>query len=75
MKRDELELLNAAKELLKDEVGSISFTTWINPLEIKEMTDKKITLLVTTGFQRDVIENNIVSDKVIKLLKQKNNID
>ena len=36
MKRDELELLNAAKELLKDEIGSISFTTWINPLEIKE---------------------------------------
>lgn len=28
-----------------------------------------------TQNQRDVIENNIVSDKVIKLLKQKNNID
>ena len=28
-----------------------------------------------TPNQRDVIENNIVSDKVIKLLKQKNNID
>lgn len=61
MKRDELELLNAAKELLKDEVGSISFTTWINPLEIKEMTDKKITLLVTTGFQRDVIEKKYLN--------------
>ena len=61
MKRDELELLNAAKELLKDEVGSISFTTWINPLEIKEITDKKITLLVTTGFQRDVIEKKYLN--------------
>ena len=61
MKRDELELLNAAKELLKDEVGSISFTTWINPLEIKEMTDKKITLLVTTGFQKDVIEKKYLN--------------
>ena len=61
MKRDELELLNAAKELLKDEVGSISFNTWINPLEIKEMTDKKITLLVTTGFQRDVIEKKYLN--------------
>ena len=30
--------------------------TWINPLEIKEITDKKITLLVTTVFQKDVIE-------------------
>ena len=56
MKRDELELLNNAKELLKDEIGNISFTTWINPLEIKEMTDKKITLLVSTTFQKDVIE-------------------
>ena len=28
-----------------------------------------------TPNQRDVIENNIVSDKVIKLLKTKNNID
>ena len=32
------------KNLLKEEMGNISFTTWINPLEIKEMTDKKITL-------------------------------
>ena len=56
MKRDELELLNNAKELLKDEIGNISFTTWINPLEIKEMTDKKIVLLVNSTFQKDVIE-------------------
>ena len=56
MKRDELELLNNAKELLKDEIGNISFTTWINPLEIKEMSDKKIVLLVNSTFQKDVIE-------------------
>ena len=56
MKRDELELLNSAKNLLKEEMGNISFTTWINPLEIKEMTDKKIVLLVTTKFQKDVIQ-------------------
>ena len=41
MKRDELELLNNAKELLKEEMSNISFSTWINPLEIKEMNDKK----------------------------------
>ena len=56
MNRAELELLNNAKELLKDEISNISFITWINPLEIKEMTDKKIVLLVTSTFQRDVIE-------------------
>ena len=32
MKRDEIELLNNAKELLKDEMSHISFKTWINPL-------------------------------------------
>ena len=56
MKRDELELLNNAKNLLKEEMANISFTTWINPLEIKEMTDKKIVLLVGTKFQKDVIQ-------------------
>ena len=61
MKRDELELLNNAKELLKDEIGNISFTTWINPLEIKEMTDKKIVLLVNSTFQKDVIEKKYLN--------------
>lgn len=56
MNRDELELLNNAKELLKEEISNISFITWINPLEIKEITDKKIVLLVTSTFQKDVIE-------------------
>lgn len=64
MKRDELELLNNAKNLLKEEMGNISFTTWIEPLEIKEMTDKKIILLVTTNFQKDVIEK-----KYLQLIK------
>jgi len=56
MKRDEVELLNNAKNLLKEEMSNISFITWINPLEIKEMNDNKITFLVTSTFQQDVIE-------------------
>ena len=44
MKRDELELLNNAKELLKEEMGNISFMTWINPLEIKEFTKRSFIL-------------------------------
>ena len=61
MNKEEQELLNNAKELLKDEIGSISFTTWISPLEIKEMTDKKITLLVSSVFQKDVIEKKYLT--------------
>ncbi len=56
MKRDELELLNNAKNLLKEEMSNISFITWINPLEIQEMTENKITFVVATKFQKDVIE-------------------
>ena len=56
MKRDELELLNNAKELLQEEMSNISFNTWIKPLEIKEITDNKIVFLVTSTFQKDVIE-------------------
>ena len=60
MKRDEIELLNNAKELLKEEMSPISFKTWINPLELKEITENKIILLVTTKFQKDVIEKKYI---------------
>ena len=60
MKRSDTELLNNAKDLLKEEMSNISFITWINPLEIKEITDNKIVLLVTSSFQRDVIENKYI---------------
>ncbi len=64
MKRDELELLNNAKNLLKEEVAPISYTTWIAPLEIEEMTDKKIIFLVGTEFQKDVLQK-----KYLQLIK------
>lgn len=64
MKRDELELLNNAKNLLKEEVAHISYTTWIEPLEIEEMTDKRIILLVGTEFQKDVLQK-----KYLQLIK------
>ena len=61
MKRDDLELLNNAKELLKDEMSSISFNTWIKPLEIKEISNNKIVFLVTSTFQKDVIEKKYLT--------------
>ena len=74
MKRDELELLNNAKELLKEEMSNISFITWVNPLEIKEMTDKKIVFLVTSTFQRDVIEKKY-HDLIVNTFKYLTNKD
>ena len=57
MKKDQEELLEKAKLLLKDEVSNISFITWINPLEIEEWNNDEIIFKVTTNFQKDVIEN------------------
>ena len=57
MKRDEIELLNNAKMLLKDEMSNISFITWINPIEIEEITDTTIIFRLSSPFQKDVIEN------------------
>ena len=74
MKRDEIELLNNAKELLKEEMSNISFKTWINPLEIKEMTENKIIFLVTTAFQRDVIEKKYI-DLIANTFKYLTNKD
>lgn len=56
MNQNPNELLNKAKNLLEEEMSPISFMTWIKPLEIYEITDHKITFLVTSGFQKDVIE-------------------
>ena len=74
MNREELELLNNAKNLLKEEMSPISFITWVNPLEIKEMTDKKIVFLVTSTFQKDVIEKKYIQliTNTFKLLTNKN---
>lgn len=56
MSQNKNDLLNKAKNLLEEEMSPISFMTWIKPLEIYEMTDHKIVFLITSGFQKDVIE-------------------
>ena len=56
MSQMENELLNKAKNLLEEEMSPISFMTWIKPLEIKEITDNQIIFLVTSKFQKDVVE-------------------
>ena len=56
MKRDQKEILENAKLLLKDEMSNISFITWINPLEVEEWNDNEIVFKATSSFQKDVIE-------------------
>ena len=51
------DLLQQAKELLKDEVPKISYITWIKTLEIKSIADNNIVLIAVTDMQKDAIES------------------
>ncbi len=50
------ELLQKAKELLKKEMTEISYSTWIQNLEIKEITNDEIIFHVESVFQKELLE-------------------
>ena len=58
---DKDELLSKLKELLKNEVSTISFDTWIAPLGINSINDDNIVFTATSDFQKDFIENKFNS--------------
>ncbi len=56
MKTDIQEILNQAKELLKDEMSQISHKTWIEPLKIVSIVDNNVTLVSEDSFKRDMAD-------------------
>ena len=50
------EVLNQAKELLKDEMSQISHKTWIEPLKIASIVDNNVTLVSEDSFKRDMAD-------------------
>ena len=56
MKSEEIELLNNAKLLLQDQMNSISFMTWIKPLEIEEINGNTIVFKLSSEFQKGIVE-------------------
>lgn len=54
---DKNELLNQAKELLKNEMTNISFTTWIKTLEIGNIYNNKIELITSNAMQTDAVKS------------------
>lgn len=54
---DKNELLNQAKDLLKNEMTSISYATWIKTLEIGNIYDNKIELITSNAMQTDAIKS------------------
>jgi len=61
MSLDKNELLKKVKELLKEEVTSISFDTWIKPLEIESINDNHIVFIANSEYQRDYLQNRYAS--------------
>jgi chromosomal replication initiator protein len=57
MQNELIEILNEAKELLKDEMTKISYDTWIKNLEIVGKEGNTYILGVTSDLQRDAIMN------------------
>ena len=58
---DKDELLSKLKDLLKNEVSTISYETWILPLEIENIKDDHIVFSAVSDFQQDFIENKFRS--------------
>lgn len=54
------ELLTKAKNLLQNEVTSISYNTWIKNLEINDYSGNKITLIAQSKMQKEAIESRFL---------------
>ena len=59
MYSDKNDLLTKAKELLKEEMTNISYTTWIKSLEIESVNDNQIVLVAMSTIQKDAIESRL----------------
>ena len=62
------ELLNQAKELLKDEVTQIAFQTWFSSMEITEMTENNIVLKASSQYGKEMLETRY-ADLVLNTFK------
>ena len=68
MQIDKDELLNQAKELLKDEVTQIAFQTWFSALEIVEMNDNHIVLKTNSQYSAEMLQTRY-ADLVLNTFK------
>ena len=71
MQTDKNELLNQAKELLKEEMTQIAYDTWLKTLEIVEFTDDHIVFKASSEYHRDLI-NTRYADLILNTFKNFN---
>ena len=65
---DKQELLTKTKELLKDEVTSITYETWIKPLEIASIEGNHIVFKAISEYHKDSIQSRY-SPLILNTLK------
>lgn len=68
MPLDKQELLTKAKELLRDEVTSITYETWIKPLEIESIEGNHIVFKAISEYHKDSIQSRY-SPLILNTLK------
>ena len=68
MQIDKDELLNQAKDLLKEEVTQIAFQTWFSSLEIAEMNDNHIVLKTNSPYSGEMLQTRY-ADLVLNTFK------
>lgn len=68
MQIDKDELLNQAKELLKDEVTQIAYDTWLRTLEMPEMTEDHIVFKAGSEYHHDLIKTRY-ADLILNTFK------
>lgn len=68
MQIDKEELLSKTKELLKDEVTTITYQTWIQPLEIESIENNHIVFKAVSEYHKDSIETRY-SPLILNTLK------
>ena len=68
MQIDKNELLNQAKELLKEEVTQIAFQTWFSPVEIAEMNDSHIVLKASSPYGGEILQSRY-ADLILNTFK------
>lgn len=75
MQQNKQELLEQAKELLKNEVTFIAYSTWIRSLEIEDITNDTIILKANSDVQRDTILSSRYYDLLVNTFKYITNKD
>ena len=68
------EILNKAKDLIKNEMSELSFKTWILPLKISNIDDNNIYLVATDSFKKDSVETRFkdLLENAFGMILQKN---